>query len=379
MSAPPSLDASALPALADRCVQCGLCLPHCPTYRLDASEAESPRGRIAYARAVATGQLAPTPVGDHHLDHCLGCLRCEQACPAEVDFGRLLLLARSEQARRRRPGLGSRGRLALLARPRLLARLLGSYRRIRVLLPPAWRLLPLPPRPVTPSPNRRPAPAGSVAVFEGCVAGVYESNVRAALRQCLERAGLGVEAAPRQTCCGTAAAHAGDAAAAEKLAKRNREAFAGHPVVLSLASGCREILRSSLQGQSQVVDAFVFLSGVADRLAFRSAAGRRALLHLPCSQSIDTDATKAMRALLARVPDLDLQELPDSGCCGAAGMHMFDEPLRAARLRQPLLDALAGNAATELLSANIGCRLHLQNGTTMTVRHPIEFLAEHLA
>src|SRR6478736_5829086 len=65
--------ASPLFALADRCVQCGLCLPHCPTYRLDRNEAESPRGRIALVRAFADGALVPDPIADAHLDHCLGC------------------------------------------------------------------------------------------------------------------------------------------------------------------------------------------------------------------------------------------------------------------------------------------------------------------
>src|SRR5512139_1624060 len=93
-----------LVALADRCVQCGLCLPHCPTYRLDGSEAESPRGRIAYIKALATGRIAATETGDRHLDHCLGCRRCEAVCPAGVEYERLLVGARNAQFQRHPPG-----------------------------------------------------------------------------------------------------------------------------------------------------------------------------------------------------------------------------------------------------------------------------------
>ena len=60
MTAPEARSSASLLALADQCVQCGLCLPHCPTYRLDATEAESPRGRIAYMKALAGGIFAPT-------------------------------------------------------------------------------------------------------------------------------------------------------------------------------------------------------------------------------------------------------------------------------------------------------------------------------
>ena len=93
----PPNTASEMALLADRCVQCGLCLPHYPTYQLDRCETESPRGRIAYMKALALGQINASEVGDTHLDHCLGCRRCESACPANVEYGHLLGLAREQQ------------------------------------------------------------------------------------------------------------------------------------------------------------------------------------------------------------------------------------------------------------------------------------------
>ena len=216
-------------------------------------------------------------------------------------------------------------------------------------------------------------------MFIGCIAGGYESPARASLVRLLAAVGFKASIPDTQTCCGSAAVHAGDARQAQALAGRNRAAFAGHSRVLCLASGCQETLAASLEGVATVQDATAFVELHSDALHFRSAFGRRVALHLPCTQRSVTRTEAPLRRLLARVPDLDLVELPDTGCCGAAGLHMLREPQRAAALRAPLLQSLANSGAQELLSANIGCRLHLANASKLLIRHPIEFLAEHLA
>ena len=82
------------------CVSCGLCLPHCPTFRVTGEEALSPRGRIAAMRAV---QLEDAPVSDDFIEFmetCVQCRGCEPACPSGVPFGRLMEATRSTLAER---------------------------------------------------------------------------------------------------------------------------------------------------------------------------------------------------------------------------------------------------------------------------------------
>src|SRR3954469_2462838 len=77
------------------CVACGLCLPHCPTYRLTGDEAASPRGRIAAMRAVTDGADVDTSF-TAFMDRCLVCRACEDVCPSHVPFGRMMEAAREQ-------------------------------------------------------------------------------------------------------------------------------------------------------------------------------------------------------------------------------------------------------------------------------------------
>lgn len=373
---PPQPVPDPLAALSDRCVQCGLCLPACPTYARERLETESPRGRIALLRAWALEAAAPTPAGEAHLDHCLGCRRCEAVCPAGVHYGELLVEGRRRQRKRRGAAWRQRALEALAARPRLLDALLRLYRSLHPLLPGPLRPLPRPPG-AAPAPSPSTA-AAAIAVFRGCVGGVFEAPVRDAFVRLSAAAGLEVVEPRGQTCCGALHAHAGAAERAARLAAANRAALAAFPVVATIASGCHAHVAAA-RGPAATRDALELLAEHAERLRFRPARVRIAL-HLPCTQRSVVRSDAALRRLLAQVPALEVVELDAGyGCCGAAGSHMLLDPQRAAAFRAPLVAAIRQSGASCVLSANIGCRLHLAPACPVPVRHPLEALADWLA
>ncbi|MGB5833548.1 MAG: 4Fe-4S dicluster domain-containing protein, partial [Thiohalocapsa sp.] len=109
--------------LADQCVKCGYCLPHCPTFRLRQDEAESPRGRVALIQGLLSGDLEDAGRLGVHLGNCLECLACEPACPSLVQFGALMDGVRAHRVARL-PGwrrAWSRLRLDLLSDARSLS------------------------------------------------------------------------------------------------------------------------------------------------------------------------------------------------------------------------------------------------------------------
>ncbi len=150
------------------CVQCGLCLSACPTFRVTGDETMSPRGRIALMREV---QLRDAPLTDEVIDAfetCVQCRGCEPACPSDVPYGRLMERTREALVEQ---GVTSRWqRLALspLGHPRILRA--GS-----VALAVAQRLHLVPNRLglATPIPLRQPKPRGSTALQSYVCVGIF--------------------------------------------------------------------------------------------------------------------------------------------------------------------------------------------------------------
>ncbi len=390
--------AARVAALADECVKCGLCLPHCPTYALDATETESPRGRIALAAAGTSGAV---PAGFDlrlHLDHCLACMACERVCPVPVHYGPLIV-----ETRAKLPPAKPRPRvlLGVLSRPRLLRAMswLARLSFARFWAPPlacallpkesalrvAVGLLPVLPRESKGDSTRPNAKAarGTVAVFGGCVQGVFERDAQDAAECLLRAAGFEVTRID-DICCGALAAHTGDASRAQHLMTQVRAAFqhSGAEALIATTPGCLGTLRAALPN-TRVDDALGFISAHADELKFKPL-NLRVALHLPCTQVNVARNGDAVQKLLARIPELRIDVLPTQAqCCGAAGSHMLEFPARTAAYREKVLAKLPQPTPDILLTSNIGCRLHLaaglrERGDRLRIEHPLTLLARQL-
>jgi glycolate oxidase iron-sulfur subunit len=86
------------------------------------------------------------------------------------------------------------------------------------------------------------------------------------------------------------------------------------------------------------------------------------------------------RALLGRIPQLQLLEIPEAAiCCGSAGIYNLVQPEAATQLGDRKAGHLAALDADVVVSGNPGCLLQLRSalareGQKLPVRHSVELL-----
>ncbi|HCA26811.1 MAG TPA: (Fe-S)-binding protein [Betaproteobacteria bacterium] len=404
MNSPSAGEATALLEEAGRCVACGLCLPFCPTYRKIGSEADSPRGRIAMIQGVLSGHFSPSARFWRHLDLCLGCRACENACPSRVTYGHLLDSVRASLAP---DGRTTRELRWLVQKPwrltwfgvvlrgwhafgvgRLLQRIPGLRRRpllqlagtpLPAFAPLRWR-------------KRYPAagtPRGDVALFLGCVARVMDAATLNAAVYVLNRLGYTVHVPRGQACCGGLHRQDGDRDAAEALARQNIRAFSALRVstLISVASGCGVTLTETFAAQEGMavreISEFLTAAEGWPHIAIQPLPAV-IRVHDPCSLANVTHGQDYPYRLLRRIPQARVEPLPGNGqCCGAAGSYFLRQPAMAAALLDDKMEAIRRKEAPYLATSNVGCALHLAQGVQAAglhtaVMHPVMLLAQQM-
>jgi glycolate oxidase iron-sulfur subunit len=379
------------------CVACGLCLPHCPTYRLTGEESASPRGRIAAMRAVHEGAAEVDATFSTFMDLCLSCRACEDVCPSHVPFGRMMEHARVqvEPLRSRRArfvrwlGLDvtlPRRKLLWLAAALQPIGLLVMPRRVRRLVPKRSELFRRLPRVSEPTGETR----GTVALLAGCVQDRWYRDVNRATIRVLVRNGWRVVVPRPQRCCGALAAHYGHLDTARRLAERNLRAFAGVDVVVANAAGCGAHLKDvgALLGTHEarafaetVRDVMELLAESALEPPAAGAGVERVAYHDACHALRAQKLREEPRSVLRSIPGVEVVDVPGGDvCCGAAGLYNVLQPAMSSELRAGKAEAIAGTGARVVASANPGCTMQLSAGlrergeTGIEVVHPVELL-----
>ena len=377
------------------CVGCGLCLPHCPTFRATGEEALSPRGRVAIMKEVNDGALILDRDSVGFLDTCIQCRACEPACPSGVPYGRMIESAKSDLARANvvtprwiRLGLGLLGHPALLRATRPL---LALGQRLH-LVPRRFGLAPLPWRN---EPRLRGVDGDpDVWIFTGCVMDVWQRETHRAVADLAGRVGLsyGVPDA-RGSCCGALHTHAGLHESSVRRAELTMSSMPGDAPIIVDSAGCGAAMKEygSILGtdearlfSARVVDAVEWLAELMERsdlaaaLAPASSYRPTVVIQDPCHhRHVQKVHGSTRRVLRDRA---DVVELADDGlCCGAGGAYSLVHPDLAEVVRARKVEAIRSTTADRgevvVASANPGCSMFLA-AAGLRVRHPVDIVRD---
>ncbi|MBO6658096.1 MAG: glycolate oxidase subunit GlcF [Pseudomonadales bacterium] len=378
-------------AILRKCVHCGFCTATCPTYQLLGDELDGPRGRIYLIKNL----LEDNDIDDgsvQHLDRCLTCRSCETTCPSGVEYGRLLDIGKQFAAERSSAPMMRRVVSSLLRfvvpRKVLFKPLLAFGQLFRPLMPrflkdhvPAKQSIR---HSVTATPDAR------VLLLSGCVQSSATPNVVASLQRIIESTG-GASDLVNEGCCGALDYHL---AAHDKGIARMRQVIdLLYPrldeidTIVSSATGCGVTIAEYPDILKYDADYAEKAKAVAEKLKDPvelleslelDLSSKNVAVHTPCSMQHGLDLNGRMETLLQKWGFTIEGHKEGHLCCGSAGTYSILQPELSTSLRDRKVKNLGAGNPSVIVTANVGCQLHLQSGTETPVMHWLELVADLL-
>ncbi|RIN17160.1 (Fe-S)-binding protein [Mammaliicoccus vitulinus] len=397
------------------CVQCGFCLPSCPTYLTMKEEKHSPRGRINLVKYAVEGKVTLKDL-EEAIDLCLGCRQCETVCPTDVKYGDIYESAVEVLREKRNKKLDTRIMSLFLERnymldimyqglklyhTPLISTVINKTKALDVLperLGNMAAILPPVKKEKTQTQNPFRTKKITVGFFRGCIMDAFFSNINDLAIKILQAHDIQVVEIKQQTCCGALQHHAGEMEKSKKLAKLNIEALEKYDVdyYVNAIGGCGaslieydHLLRNDESWKARaekfvgkVRDISVILDNINLNLdiPINIKATYQPSCHLQNVQHVFNEPEK----IIQRIKGLDYKVLPEKDiCCGSAGiynivnydasMDILDRKMSHVKEVEPQL----------IITSNPGCHLQMLLGVkkegleeNIKVKHIVEVVAE---
>ena len=386
------------------CVHCGFCNATCPTYQLLGDELDSPRGRIYLIKQMLEGDT-PGKQTQLHLDRCLTCRNCESTCPSGVNYSQLLNIGRSI-INKKVPRSFQQQVLHLTLRKLFLSRFLFSaVLKTGQTLKPA---LPAILKSTIPDKQKKlhfkkRLHNRKILLISGCVQPKLKPNIDTAARIIFDRLDIECAESPATRCCGSLSHHLNAENEAIKIIKANIDDW--WPLVESnsieaicmTASGCgiaikeyKQLLAHDKDYASKARIISDLYKDPAEIITAGSYSDKKAVInqlmkgrtssndnktiafHPPCTLQHGMQLKNLIEPVLGNCGYTLVPFKDKHLCCGSAGTYSITQKKLSQQLLSNKLTSIEESKPDLIVTANIGCQLHLQSGTSTPVKHWLE-------
>ncbi len=385
------------------CVHCGFCNATCPTYQLLGDELDGPRGRIYLIKQMLEGKV-PSRQTQLHLDRCLTCRNCESTCPSGVNYSQLLNIGRAYINKNVSRSLTQR-LLNFLLRKLFLSRFSFSLLlKIGQLFKP---VLPLKVKQSIPDKQKnllftKKQHRRKILLISGCVQPALQPQIDNAAKIIFDRLEIECVEPEVTRCCGSLSHHLNAEDEALKIIRTNIDNWLNIietqaiEAICMTATGCgvaikeyQQLLASDKNYAEKAKKISQLYKDPAKIMSDTLNSNQQTLkqltnnqnnsdkiiaFHPPCTLQHGIQQKNLIEPILEKC-GFTLSSFNDSHlCCGSAGTYSITQKKISQQLLSNKLNNINKVTPDIIVTANIGCQLHLQSGTNTPVKHWLDLL-----